>query len=149
MPILEEPHDPRTVTLPPRRARHGGRCDVLVVGGGPAGFAAAVGAADTGADTVLVERYGFLGGNATVALVMPLMSFHNEHKQAAFTEAGEAADGAALASGQLAQSSRRSRFSGARRWARDSFSSWRTRSRVRPTCWATCCRVRGRPSCSP
>ncbi|MGX1509594.1 hypothetical protein RKD44_000882 [Streptomyces collinus] len=89
MPILEEPHESRTVTLPPRPARHGGRCDVLVVGGGPAGFAAAIGAADAGADTVLVERYGFLGGNATVALVMPLMSFHNEHKQAAFTEAGD------------------------------------------------------------
>ena len=27
---------------------------------------------------MLVERYGFLGGNATVALVMPLMSWHNE-----------------------------------------------------------------------
>ncbi|MYR45488.1 FAD-dependent oxidoreductase [Streptomyces sp. SID5910] len=89
MPVLEEPREPRTVTLPPRSARHGGRCDVLVVGGGPAGFAAAVGAADAGADVVLVERYGFLGGNATVALVMPLMSFHNEHKQAAFTEAGD------------------------------------------------------------
>ncbi|MFE0787737.1 FAD-dependent oxidoreductase [Streptomyces mutabilis] len=89
MPVLEEPREPREVTLPPRSARHGGRCDVLVVGGGPAGFAAAVGAADTGADVVLVERYGFLGGNATAALVMPLMSFHNEHKQAAFTEAGD------------------------------------------------------------
>ncbi len=89
MPVLEEPREPREVTLPPRPARHGGRCDVLVVGGGPAGFAAAVGAADTGADVVLVERYGFLGGNATAALVMPLMSFHNEHKQAAFTEAGD------------------------------------------------------------
>ncbi|MFD5295357.1 FAD-dependent oxidoreductase [Streptomyces mutabilis] len=89
MPVLEEPREPHEVTLPPRSARHGGRCDVLVVGGGPAGFAAAVGAADTGADVVLVERYGFLGGNATAALVMPLMSFHNEHKQAAFTEAGD------------------------------------------------------------
>jgi hypothetical protein len=89
MPVLEEPREPREVTLPPRPARHGGRCDVLVVGGGPAGFAAAVGAADAGADVVLVERYGFLGGNATAALVMPLMSFHNEHKQAAFTEAGD------------------------------------------------------------
>ncbi|MFI0037011.1 FAD-dependent oxidoreductase [Streptomyces mutabilis] len=89
MPVLEEPREPREVTLPPRSARHGGRCDVLVVGGGPAGFAAAIGAADTGADVVLVERYGFLGGNATAALVMPLMSFHNEHKQAAFTEAGD------------------------------------------------------------
>ncbi|GAA3768630.1 FAD-dependent oxidoreductase [Streptomyces phyllanthi] len=89
MPILEEPREHRTVTLPPRPARHGGRTDVLVVGGGPAGCAAAVAAADAGADVVLVERYGFLGGNATAALVMPLMSFHNEHRQAAFTEAGD------------------------------------------------------------
>ncbi len=89
MPILEEPREHRTVTLPPRPARHGGRTDVLVVGGGPAGCAAAVAAADAGADVVLVERYGFLGGNATVALVMPLMSFHNEHKQVAFTESGD------------------------------------------------------------
>ena len=56
--------------------------DVLVVGGGSAGFGAAVAAVDAGAEVVLVERYGFLGGNATVALVMPLMSFHNERKQA-------------------------------------------------------------------
>ncbi|GGL64623.1 hypothetical protein GCM10010129_05290 [Streptomyces fumigatiscleroticus] len=90
-PILEEPRERRTVTLPSRPARHGGRTDVLVVGGGPAGIAAAVGAADAGAEVVLVERYGFLGGNATAALVMPLMSFHNEHRQATFTEAGDEA----------------------------------------------------------
>jgi hypothetical protein len=52
--------------------------DVLVVGGGPAGLGAALGAAGAGADVVLAERYGFLGGNATVALVMPLMSFHTQ-----------------------------------------------------------------------
>ncbi|MFJ8079067.1 FAD-dependent oxidoreductase [Streptomyces sp. NPDC096205] len=88
MPILEPPRETRTVTLPPRAARHGGRTDVLVVGGGPAGTAAAHAAADAGADVVLVERYGFLGGNATAALVMPLMSFHNEQKQAVFDESG-------------------------------------------------------------
>jgi NADPH-dependent 2,4-dienoyl-CoA reductase/sulfur reductase-like enzyme len=64
MPILEPPRKDRTVTLPPRAARHGGRTDVLVVGGGPAGTAAAYAAADAGADVVLVERYGFLGGKA-------------------------------------------------------------------------------------
>ena len=53
--------------------------DVLVVGGGPAGMGAAVGAAQAGADVVLVERLGFLGGNATASLVMPLMSFHTQH----------------------------------------------------------------------
>jgi hypothetical protein len=52
------------------------RPDVLIVGGGPAGIGAALGAARAGADVVLSERYGFLGGNATVALVMPWMSFH-------------------------------------------------------------------------
>ncbi|GGS98505.1 FAD-dependent oxidoreductase [Streptomyces chromofuscus] len=89
MPILQRPPQPRTVTLPPRDAHHGGRTEVLVVGGGPAGTAAAYAAADAGADVVLVERYGFLGGNATVALVMPLMSFHNEQKQAVFAAPGE------------------------------------------------------------
>jgi glycine/D-amino acid oxidase-like deaminating enzyme len=61
---------------------HAARSDVLVVGGGPAGLGAALGAARAGADAVLVERYGFLGGNATAALVMPLMSFHNEMRTA-------------------------------------------------------------------
>ncbi|MEU7057981.1 FAD-dependent oxidoreductase [Streptomyces sp. NPDC046197] len=89
MPILQRPQEPRTVTLPARPARHGGRTDVLVVGGGPAGTAAAYAAADAGAEVVLVERYAFLGGNATVALVMPLMSFHNEHKQAVFGTDGK------------------------------------------------------------
>lgn len=56
----------------------GAETDVLVVGGGPAGIGAAVGAAAAGADVILAERYGFLGGNATAALVMPLMSFHTQ-----------------------------------------------------------------------
>ena len=82
MTALDRPDNPATVPLPPRSATHAGRTEVLVVGGGPAGFGAAMGAAAAGAEVVLVERYGFLGGNATAALVMPLMSFHNEIKQA-------------------------------------------------------------------
>jgi hypothetical protein len=46
-----------------------GSCDVLVVGGGPAGTAAAVAAGRLGADTVLVERYNHLGGLSTGGLV--------------------------------------------------------------------------------
>jgi ribulose 1,5-bisphosphate synthetase/thiazole synthase len=38
---------------------------VLVVGGGPAGIGAAIGAAKTGAETLLIENYGFLGGVAS------------------------------------------------------------------------------------
>jgi hypothetical protein len=79
MPALARPEETIHVTLPPREARLAGICDVLVVGGGPAGIGAALGAAAAGARVVLVERYGFLGGNATAALVMPLMSFFTEH----------------------------------------------------------------------
>ena len=77
---------PVTITLPPRAAMLAAETDVLVVGGGPAGIGAALGAAAAGAEVVLAERYGFLGGNATAALVMPLMSFHTQ--RAAFEQAG-------------------------------------------------------------
>ncbi len=40
--------------------------DVVVLGAGPAGIAAAVGAARNGAKVMLVERYGFLGGGGTI-----------------------------------------------------------------------------------
>lgn len=44
--------------------------DVLVVGGGPAGFSAAVSAARAGAKVILMERYGYLGGMATGGYVL-------------------------------------------------------------------------------
>jgi hypothetical protein len=45
-------------------------CDVLVVGGGPSGSAAAYAAAKAGADVVLLERYNHLGGLSTGGLVI-------------------------------------------------------------------------------
>ena len=78
MPVLERPAAERRLELPARRALLAAETDVLVVGGGPAGIGAAVAAAEAGARVVLAERYGFLGGNATAALVMPLMSFHTQ-----------------------------------------------------------------------
>lgn len=42
--------------------------DVVVVGSGSAGSTAAIAAARTGAETLLVERYGFLGGTSTMVL---------------------------------------------------------------------------------
>lgn len=46
------------------------RCDVLVVGGGPSGTAAAIAAAREGADVALLERYNHLGGLSTGGLVI-------------------------------------------------------------------------------
>ena len=81
MPTLKRPDGAPTIELPPREALLAGDTDVLVVGGGPAGIGAAIGAVQAGARVILAERYGFLGGNATAALVMPLMSFHTQIPQ--------------------------------------------------------------------
>ncbi|MDR2919250.1 MAG: FAD-dependent oxidoreductase [Tannerella sp.] len=53
------------------------RPEVLVVGAGPAGLGAAIAAARNGADTMLVERYGFPGGNLTTSMVNPIFTFHD------------------------------------------------------------------------
>lgn len=52
------------------------RYDVIVAGGGPAGTVAAIASARSGAKTALIERYGFLGGALTAAMVAPIMGFH-------------------------------------------------------------------------
>ncbi len=50
--------------------------DLIVIGGGPAGSVASIAAARAGARVLLVERYGFLGGSLTAAMVAPMMGFH-------------------------------------------------------------------------
>ncbi len=55
----------RTIREPARDLPVIGEYDVIVAGGGPAGICAAVAAARAGASTLLLERYGFLGGIAT------------------------------------------------------------------------------------
>ena len=50
--------------------------DVLIVGGGAAGFTAAIAAARAGAKTTLIERYGYLGGLWTGGQVLLVISTH-------------------------------------------------------------------------
>ncbi|MBQ6246116.1 MAG: FAD-dependent oxidoreductase [Kiritimatiellae bacterium] len=52
------------------------KTEVCVVGGGPAGFVAAIAAARGGAKTTLVESFGFPGGMATAGLVGPISKFN-------------------------------------------------------------------------
>ena len=53
------------ITEPSRRTPVIADVEVLVIGGGPAGLMAAAAAGRTGRSTLLVERYGFLGGAGT------------------------------------------------------------------------------------
>ncbi len=66
--MTHEPYS-RTIAEPARATRIWRDVDVAVVGGGPGGVAAAISAARSGARTVLIERYGHLGGMATGGLV--------------------------------------------------------------------------------
>ena len=75
----------KTILEPSRRLKVCRETEVLVVGGGPAGVAAALAAARNGADTTLVERYNHLGGMATGGLVIliPNMSAGTEEQEIA------------------------------------------------------------------
>lgn len=59
------------------RLNYYGSFDVIVCGGGPAGIAAAYSAAELGANVLILEKNGYLGGMAVSGL--PLLSFHDLH----------------------------------------------------------------------
>jgi FAD-dependent oxidoreductase family protein len=66
----------RTIEEPARQIPIYGEYEVAVLGGGPAGIAAAVAAARAGRRTLLIERYGFLGGMGTAAGVTNFCGLH-------------------------------------------------------------------------
>ena len=64
----------RVIQEPPRSTPVKAETEVLVIGGGSAGVAAAVAAARNGAEVILVERLGYLGGLATGGLIILLLT---------------------------------------------------------------------------
>ena len=66
----------RTIAEPARQIPLYGEYEVAVLGGGPAGIAAAVASARAGRRTLLIERYGFLGGMGTAAGVTNFCGLH-------------------------------------------------------------------------
>ena len=69
-------HGAERVAEPARHVPLFGAFDVVVLGGGPAGIAAASAAARNGSSVLLVERYGFLGGMGTAAGVTNFCGLH-------------------------------------------------------------------------
>jgi hypothetical protein len=63
---------------PAKEINISGEYDVIVVGGGPAGLAAAIASGRNNAKTLLIERFGYLGGTATASLMINLNGFRNQ-----------------------------------------------------------------------
>ena len=96
IPVLPDKTTGRIIREPQREIPVLAETDVLVIGGGPAGTAAAIASSRTGAETYLVERYNHLGGLWTGGLVLPLLSTHavdrqKRRKQVIFGIGGEMA----------------------------------------------------------
>ncbi|KRP96169.1 hypothetical protein AOQ72_17680 [Bradyrhizobium yuanmingense] len=74
-----------TIDEPARKVPLYGEYEVVVLGGGPAGIVAAAAAARAGRKTLLIERYGFLGGMGTAAGVTNFCGLHGnvhgEHRR--------------------------------------------------------------------
>ncbi len=83
----------KTIEEPARHIPLYGEYEVTVLGGGPAGIAASVAAARAGRRTLLVERYGFLGGMGTAAGVTNFCGLHaNVHGEMRRLVRGVASD---------------------------------------------------------
>ena len=69
------------ISEPQRRTPVMAETEVLVIGGGTAGVSAAVAAARNGAEVILVERLGYLGGLATGGLIALLLTLDDGRGQ--------------------------------------------------------------------
>jgi len=68
----------QTYLEPAREIPVYGEYDVVVVGGGCAGIAAAIAARRNGAKTLIIERFGYFGGTATASLMANINAFRNQ-----------------------------------------------------------------------
>jgi hypothetical protein len=83
MPAVSEPG--QAIPEPARQTPVLGDYEVVVVGGGPAGITAAAAAARSGRSTILIERYGYLGGAGTAGGLSTFCGLHanvhGEHRR--------------------------------------------------------------------
>lgn len=77
-----------------------GNYDVVVCGGGPAGFIAATASAREGARTAIIEQYGFFGGMATAGFVNPISVFSYNGGQVTVAFRGNSSTGSRTVEGR-------------------------------------------------
>jgi hypothetical protein len=123
---------------PARDLRVATRADVVVVGGGPAGFSAAVAAARQGASVCLVERYPYLGGLASGGMVLVLDDMCAGAEITVRGICGELVD--RMASRGLAvyppEAERGHDPAMYRKWSRWGLFDFNTRTKPHPICYA-------------
>jgi len=113
--------------------------DVLVVGGGPAGLAAAVAAARNGMRPLLLERYGYLGGLASGGMVLLLDDMSDRHQRTVGGIAQEIVDRLVRVGGAVApplDECFKQDIELWWRWARWGFEDFYARTQPRPTTYA-------------
>jgi hypothetical protein len=126
---LKKDNEPRTVA----------EADVVVVGGGPAGIAAATAAARNGAEVVLLERYAQLGGLAAGAMVLVLDDMCNGSEITVKGIAQEMIE--RMAAMNLAvfppEEDRRADEAMFRKWSRWGLYDYYARTKPAPVCYST------------
>lgn len=78
-----KPFSPKNTNVyrePEKELQVYGSYDVIVVGGGPAGFAAALSGKRNGVRTIIIERFPFFGGTATASLMTNINGYRNQVK---------------------------------------------------------------------
>jgi hypothetical protein len=133
-----------TVREPAREIPVADEADVVIIGGGPAGIAAAVAAARLGVSVLLVERSGYLGGAASGSLVLVWDDCDDGTQKTVGGVLDELVEAARLRGGavlpDLADLHREDPVLWTK-WGRWGFTDWftpRPPDSVRPIAWAAC-----------
>ncbi len=126
------------INEPAGQARVASRADVVVVGGGPAGFSAAVAAARQGAKVALLERYPYLGGLASGGMVLVLDDMCNGNEITVRGICGELVDRMTALRLAVAppEPDRGHDPAMYRRWSRWGLFDFNIRTRPHPICYA-------------
>ena len=130
---------PAFIDEPAGRVPVADKADLVVVGGGPAGIAAAISAARAGLDVILLERYPYLGGLASGGMVLVLDDMANGQEisvRGLCMEMIERLEQRGLAV-TPPENDRRSDWAMWKKWSRWGVFDFTSKLKPQPVCYAT------------